>query len=85
MAAVLQQAVLPARVTTTFRPDSRRAVLVARRTPTAPIASKITSMHAAPSCTSTPCSRALSSIIWSNSLRTTCHVCEHSCGLLSQK
>jgi flavin-dependent dehydrogenase len=32
-----------------------------------------------------PCSRAFSSIIWSNSLRTTCHVCEHSCGLLSQK
>ena len=23
--------------------------------------------------------------IWSNSLRTTCQVCEHSCGLLSQK
>ena len=36
-------------------------------------------------CTLAPCSRALSSIRVSNSLRMTCQVCEHSCGLLSWK
>ena len=55
----------------------------ARRRPASP--SKSTSSTRAPSWTSTPCSRALSSIIWSNSLRMTCQVCEHSCGLLSMK
>ena len=65
---------------------ARGAVLLAAcATPTARSPSNSTSSTRTPSCASTPCSRALSSIIWSNSLRTTCQVCEHSCGLLSQK
>ena len=55
------------------------------RTPVCRSPSNETSRARASSRTSTPCSRALMSIMWSNSLRSTCHVWVHSCGLFSKK
>ena len=69
----------PLASTTTFARTSRSvpssSLMV---TPTARSPSNSTSCTRTPSRASTPCSRAFSSIIWSNWLRTTCQVCEHS-------